>query len=127
MMTIRKLTAWLLFAACLLTGVAGAAFGGSVSIDVSSAVEKGLGQLEGIPFELYRVGVPNGTSASGWGCAAGFESVTALTNAPEGSDGNWTASQIDEINAQVQTVVGSGVVSRHRANRRERQGKIFRS
>ena len=110
-MTIRKVTAWLLCIMWLVAGVASAASAGSISIDVSSAKEKGLEQLEGIDFELYRVGVPDGTTESAWGCAPGFESVTALTKASSGSDNQWTADQIDEINRQIQTVVDSGDVT----------------
>ncbi|MBO4297927.1 MAG: Cna B-type domain-containing protein, partial [Clostridia bacterium] len=110
-MTIRKLTIWLLCAACLLMGVASAAPGGSLSIDISSATGKGLERLEGVPFELYRVGVPDGTTDSAWGCAPGFESVTAITERAEGPNREWTAGQIDRICAQAQAVVNSGEVS----------------
>ena len=102
MMTIRKLTAWLICVACLLGGVALAAPEGRISADISGAKSKGLEKLDGVLFELYRIGEPDASSESGWRCASGFESVTALTKRGSDKDGQWSVAEIDAINEQAQ-------------------------
>ena len=124
MTTIRKLTIWLICVAYLL-GIAIAASAGSVSVDVSGAREKGLERLDGIVFELYRVGVPDPSSASGWGSAPGFEGVSALTEAGKGADGQWTAIQNDRIIAQAKDTAAAGGVAPVTAQTDERGYALF--
>ena len=109
MMTIRKLTAWLICVACLLGGVALAAPEGRISADISGAKSKGLEKLDGVLFELYRIGEPDASSESGWRCAPGFESVTALTRRGSDKDGQWSVAEIDAINEQAQAAAKAAI------------------